>query len=219
MFVENKYSRWYFKIVESARVTPRDGYVEEHHIIPTAMGGLNTPENKVRLSAREHFIVHLLLTKMVVDKKALMQMRKAVRFMMCIPKKMEGLRWIPTGRTIEIAKKEVALANKGNKEIAAKISASRTGQKLSEEHKKNIGKGLKGTIKPQAARDASSAKQKGKPKSEATCEKLRIAWIKRRLNKAAGLESRRAPYNAEALANMKAAAIKRGEKQRANKGK
>ena len=217
MFTENKYSRWYFKIVDAARLSPRKGYVEEHHVIPTSMGGPDTPENKVRLSAREHFIVHLLLTKMVTEKKALMQMRKAVRFMMCIPKKMQGLRWMLNGRTFEIAKKEAALANKGNKEIAAKISASHLGKKLSTEHKAKIGQGLKGTIKSPEAAKAASEKQKGKPKSEASREKMRLAWIKRRLNKAAGLEAR-APYSEQALSNLKAAAIKRGERQRATRG-
>lgn len=38
---------------------------DSHHIIPKCMGGNNSIENKVLLTPREHFIVHLLLTKMV----------------------------------------------------------------------------------------------------------------------------------------------------------
>ena len=41
------------------------------------MGGANTPENKVALTAREHFIVHLLLVKMTTG-KAHYQMKAAV---------------------------------------------------------------------------------------------------------------------------------------------
>lgn len=41
------------------------------------MGGANTPENKVALTAREHFIVHLLLVKMTIG-KAHYQMKAAV---------------------------------------------------------------------------------------------------------------------------------------------
>jgi hypothetical protein len=38
-------------------------YKENHHIIPYCMGGEDTDENKVFLTAREHFIAHLLLWK------------------------------------------------------------------------------------------------------------------------------------------------------------
>jgi hypothetical protein len=43
---------------------PKDEYGENHHIIPKCFGGLNTKDNLVRLSAREHFIVHLLLVRL-----------------------------------------------------------------------------------------------------------------------------------------------------------
>jgi hypothetical protein len=39
------------------------GYFENHHIIPKCLGGNNSPENLVKLTAREHFIAHLLLAK------------------------------------------------------------------------------------------------------------------------------------------------------------
>ena len=40
-------------------------YVEKHHIIPKSLGGNNRKENLVNLSAREHFICHRLLVKML----------------------------------------------------------------------------------------------------------------------------------------------------------
>lgn len=39
-------------------------YSERHHIIPKSLGGSNKKINIVRLTAKEHFIAHLLLTKM-----------------------------------------------------------------------------------------------------------------------------------------------------------
>ena len=66
MFIENKYKGLYFRIIQ--RASDRDNtnsYTELHHIIPKALGGDNSLTNLVRLSAREHFICHLLLTKMV----------------------------------------------------------------------------------------------------------------------------------------------------------
>lgn len=208
MFTENKYSRWYFSIISSARANPREGYVEEHHIHPTSMGGSDTPENKVNLSAREHFIVHLLLVKMVVDKKHLMQMHKALRFMMCVPKKMQGLRWIPTGRTVEIARKEAALANKGNKEIAAKISASHKGKTLSNEHRAKIsvsGKALNRKLTTEHVA-ALSAAHRGKVKSPETCLKMKKAWEARRIRIAAGLEPRK-PMSEQGRLNISKAKL------------
>ena len=73
MFIENKYTKWYFQIIEKARQTTYSGYTETHHIIPKSLGGSNSFDNLIKLSAREHFVCHLLLTKMVAaDKKAKM---------------------------------------------------------------------------------------------------------------------------------------------------
>jgi hypothetical protein len=65
MFSENKYTKWYNNIIAkaSARVT-RAGYFEKHHIIPKSIGGTNDKCNLIYLTAKEHFICHLLLTKM-----------------------------------------------------------------------------------------------------------------------------------------------------------
>lgn len=69
MFLDNKYTRWYNAIISAARSRqlPDDTYIERHHIIPRSIGGNNSTENLVKLTAREHFICHLLLTKMVND--------------------------------------------------------------------------------------------------------------------------------------------------------
>lgn len=40
-----------------------DGYTECHHILPKSLGGSNDKSNLINLTAREHFICHLLLTK------------------------------------------------------------------------------------------------------------------------------------------------------------
>jgi hypothetical protein len=64
MFKENKYTKWYFKIINKAKETVKQGYVEKHHIIPRCLGGLNTYDNLIELTAREHLVCHLLLIKM-----------------------------------------------------------------------------------------------------------------------------------------------------------
>lgn len=74
MFVENKYTKIYHRIIEKAnklnrkktRTTNKNYvYFESHHIIPRCMGGEDQKENLVLLTAREHFICHYLLCKMV----------------------------------------------------------------------------------------------------------------------------------------------------------
>lgn len=65
IFIDNKYTRWYYTIVNRAKSRIPTGYTEKHHIIPKSCGGDNSKNNIVNLTAKEHFICHLLLTKAV----------------------------------------------------------------------------------------------------------------------------------------------------------
>lgn len=58
------YHTLYNQIIINRQNNPLIGYVEKHHIIPRSLGGSDKKHNIVKLSAREHFICHLLLTKM-----------------------------------------------------------------------------------------------------------------------------------------------------------
>jgi hypothetical protein len=66
LFLDSKYTNWYDAVIVRAqnRALPRDEYYEKHHIIPKSLGGSNKKENIAKLTAREHFICHWLLTKM-----------------------------------------------------------------------------------------------------------------------------------------------------------
>lgn len=65
MFNESKYTKWYYAIINRASTRVLQGYTEGHHIILKCLGGSNSKSNLVRLTAREHFICHRLLVKMV----------------------------------------------------------------------------------------------------------------------------------------------------------
>ena len=65
MYLENKYTHIYNSIIARATNRTLTSYYEKHHIIPQSLGGTNNSSNIVALTAREHFICHLLLTKMV----------------------------------------------------------------------------------------------------------------------------------------------------------
>lgn len=61
------YSRIYNELISHRRNNPlvksQDLYTEVHHIIPRCMGGNDSEENLVRLTAGEHFIAHKLLAR------------------------------------------------------------------------------------------------------------------------------------------------------------
>lgn len=57
----------YENIIEKAKTKEYHQYTEVHHIVPKCLGGSNKKENLVRLSYREHFIVHWILCKLYPD--------------------------------------------------------------------------------------------------------------------------------------------------------
>ena len=65
MFIENKYQKHYNMLIARSitRILPNKTYIERHHILPKSLGGSNDKSNIANLTAREHFIAHLLLTK------------------------------------------------------------------------------------------------------------------------------------------------------------
>ena len=65
IFISNKYTNWYYSIITRAKTRTVNGYTEVHHIIPKSLGGANNTSNLVNLTAREHLICHILLTKML----------------------------------------------------------------------------------------------------------------------------------------------------------
>jgi len=64
-FIKNKYTDIYYSIIERAQSRTISGYSERHHIIPKSLGGSDNADNLVTLTAREHYMCHLLLPKML----------------------------------------------------------------------------------------------------------------------------------------------------------
>lgn len=142
MFEENKYTAWYFNIVNAAKERDIPScYCEKHHIIPKCFGGPNTPDNLVILTAREHYICHLLLMKMVIDKRRQFQMVAAFTYMTHMKKKGTLERY--TSRSFAFHKslcsriKSIAMSGDGNprfgvvmsQETKDKISVSKKGRR------------------------------------------------------------------------------------------
>ena len=79
------YIRVYWSIIHNRLHNKVDGYVEHHHIIPRSEGGPDNNDNIVALTAREHYICHLLLAKIYND----YNMLSAVVFMQCKTKRQK----------------------------------------------------------------------------------------------------------------------------------
>lgn len=64
--LENKYTKWYNHFIETRkfRQIHQDQYTEIHHIIPRSLGGSDSRDNLITLTAKEHFFAHLLLANM-----------------------------------------------------------------------------------------------------------------------------------------------------------
>lgn len=154
MFNKTKYTRWYNCIILNAVLRSDNrkdankilGYSERHHIVPKCMGGKNNKENLAYLSAREHFICHLLLIRMIDDKNIKTKMQFALgKFTQS--NKNQDRRF--TSWEYGIIRKSTSLARSGRKhsnETCEKISAGHKGQipwnkgietgPISDEHKK-----------------------------------------------------------------------------------
>lgn len=84
IFNQNKYTKIYFQLIDKRKkqvLLKEEVYCEKHHIIPKSLGGTNDENNLVNLLPREHFIAHLLLTKMVKEETALIKMNWALHRM------------------------------------------------------------------------------------------------------------------------------------------
>jgi hypothetical protein len=108
IFINNKYTTWYNSLINKAKDRTITGYTEKHHIIPSSLGGTNDNDNIVKLTAREHFVCHLLLTKMTTG-NARYKMNFALHMLSNAKNIGEG-RYIPSGRIYEIVRKEYKLA-------------------------------------------------------------------------------------------------------------
>lgn len=158
-FVNNKYTRWYFSIINRAKkrnlpISKRQvkkiyksfGYTEVHHIIPKSLGGGNSENNLIRFLAKEHYICHLLLTKMVTDSSLKQKMITAYIMM--------------TGENSKSAR------------IPQRRLTSRLYAKIREEYSQYQSVKQKGKIVSEGTRKKLSEKRKGVPLSEETKKKL-----------------------------------------------
>jgi hypothetical protein len=179
IFLHNKYTFTYYRIIARAKERTLDGYKERHHIIPKSLGGTNRSNNLVELTAKEHFICHRLLVKMVdgIFKK---KMNYAVWLLCNVKNINQQNRYVPSSNVYQKIRIEhadnVSQKFKGVKKtyssFAGKTHTEETKKYLSENHytKDSNWNPMTHNSKRPDIKLRKSIKQKGIPKVKFTCE-------------------------------------------------
>lgn len=153
IFLQNKYTKWYYSIVNRAITRGHIEPNEQHHIIPESFylqrkrqgslgwlkGNPNDPPNLVKLTPREHLVCHLLLPRMTIGPAKHKMLKAALAMSTLVGLKQERKK--VTGRMYDKLVKELR-----NSEIpeSAKINYKKAGK---ERAKKRKDAGLEGTFK------------------------------------------------------------------------
>ena len=209
IFIDNKYSRTYFRIINGARLRVLKGYTERHHVVPRSLGGSNDPDNLVPLTAKEHYIVHLLLPLMVVDT---IHKQKMWRALFCMSKLQSRThdRYVGSSRFYERAKENIdfGIGNRGRIQLIEekqKRSKSLKGHVVTLETKAKIGNANRGCkLKPPTHETRQKLKEAGKGRifSEETRKKISESSKKRGHNGFKGMGTR-GPAKPESWAKFK----------------
>jgi hypothetical protein len=153
MFIKNKYTNLYFSLINSRQLISRsknDSYYELHHIIPKCLGGNNKKENLVLLTAKEHYICHLLLIKMTEGKsrakmclglKCLSQMKNKNQQRKLTSRMFERFR-LEANKSISVNHADFS----GNKNPMYGKESPNKGVKMSSDQKQKISLSLKGRV-------------------------------------------------------------------------
>ncbi|QIW87904.1 homing endonuclease [Agrobacterium phage OLIVR5] len=84
VYTDGRHYKIYRSIVDKAVSENRNKngeiYFESHHIVPKSYDGDNSKENLVLLTAREHYICHLLLTRMFSNITMRKKMTRALAY-------------------------------------------------------------------------------------------------------------------------------------------
>lgn len=163
IFIDNRYTSIYYKIVNYARENPTKENVERHHIIPESFfknrvrsgppgwleGSPEDPSNIVFLTQRQHAFCHKLLVRMTQGKMKSKMVLAIWRMLNGKHKRLFSSRDYEIYRTLFT-------------ENIKKINTGKKRKPLTESHKENISLALKGT-----------------QKTEKTKTNMKTAWILR----------------------------------------
>ena len=158
-----EYTKIYNQIIKRAKNRVLEGYKEKHHILPKCLGGSNDKSNLVELTAREHFLCHMLLCEICPNNRNLWY----ALFLMSINKnKKEHQKYKVSSREYERIKfkwNEYSKKRKKPEWFGDKIKSNERNKKMGISNSKP---------KPEGFGRNHSMLLKGKPKPEGFGEKI-----------------------------------------------
>lgn len=174
------YQKVYTALIEKAksenRIYHNGVYYEKHHILPICLNGGNEKENKVLLTAREHFIAHKLLTYIYKGNTKI----ACAFFRMAYDKRDRKV----SSRDYEYAKKISRLDMKGEKNPMYKkpiyiIWEEKYGKEIADNKRKQFKENKKGKKRTDIVWNKGKkcpqlATMRGKHHSEETKNKIKI---------------------------------------------
>jgi hypothetical protein len=186
------YQKVYSQLIAKAQARSKvEDYVERHHVVPKSLGGTDDKSNLVSLTAREHFLAHMLLARihggsqwLAVIRMRGMEKRYVNNRLYAIAKKQQALAMSRKhkGKTLSLEHKaNIAAASKGrahSAETRAKLSNALIGHAVSAETRAKIGATSKGrthTATTRAKIGAANKRRIYKPMSVETKAKLSAA--------------------------------------------
>lgn len=153
-----------------ARQLPSNIYVENHHIIPRCMGGIDEGLNIVKLTAEEHYVAHQLLIKIYPNN------HKLIYAAILMATNSNGKR--NTNKVYGWLRRANGNARKGiarSAEVRRKISEARTGQPAWNKGKESPNKGRKMPEEQRLKLMGRQSGMQGKNHSEETKLKQSLA--------------------------------------------
>jgi hypothetical protein len=191
-FKDNKYFLWYYSIIRNAtmRKIDKNTYYENHHIIPKSMGGSNRKFNMVELLPREHFLVHWLIIKCLIDHSHTYKMKSALYRMMGASEKVKKHVWskwnydvarkhlVEVNKIVNAGKSNPMYGRKHSQEAKDRISKGNSGLKRSDDHKAKVSAGNKGKIVKKETRDKIRKARIGTVFSDETLKRMKEGHFK-----------------------------------------
>lgn len=164
MFISNKYKKWYDAIIIAAQTRGAvDGYNENHHIVPQCLGGTNEQCNLVTLTAKEHFICHMLLPRFTTG-DAKKRMWYSAHLMAQVSRDYQD-RYKPSARTYEMLKIKFSEVH----------SDRLTGRRLTDDHRRKISEGGKGRVSSPETIEKRRAACTGQQRTAEQKERMSLA--------------------------------------------
>ena len=157
---QHHYNR-YTRFIGSLHGQSVDGYAEVHHIVPRSLGGSDDADNLIRLTARQHYVAHWMLSRALGGSaaRAFFMMSNFGRYgkvnsttygiarqeyAELASVQMKGRIMPPVSNETREKQRQAKLGKKLTPEHIEKVRQTRIGVKLSDQWKVNISEAKRG---------------------------------------------------------------------------